>query len=75
MIPKKVVTLGIDLTGQVPGVQTNARSARSIERNANDFSILKTRPPPKPLDQSLRAGEVVDCINLIIGQVHSPFDG
>src|SRR5271169_6260811 len=56
-------------------MQTNARSARSIERYAKDFSIVKTRPPPKPFNQRLGTREVVDCVNLIVGQDDLPFDG
>ena len=75
MVSENIVTLGIDLTGQVPGVQTDARSACSIERKAKNFSVVKTRPPSKPLNQRLGPGEVVDCINSIFGQGDSPFDG
>ncbi len=75
MVPENIVAFGIDLSGQVPGVQTNARSARSIERNVKDFGVVKTRPPCKPLNQRWGPGEVVDCIKLIVGQDDSPFDG
>jgi len=75
MVSENIVTLGIDLTRQVPGVQTDARSACSIERKAKDFSVVKTRPPSKPLNQRLGPGEVVDCITLIFRQDESPFDG
>jgi hypothetical protein len=75
MVSENMVTLGIDLTSQVPGVQTDARSASSMERKAKDFSVVKTRPPSKPLHQRLGPGEVVDCINSIFGQGDSPFDG
>jgi hypothetical protein len=75
MVPVNIVALGIDLTGQVPGVQTDARSTSSIERKAKDFSVVKTRPPSKPLNQRLGPGEVVDGINSIFGQDESPFDG
>ena len=75
MLSENIVTLGIYLTGQVPGVQADARSACSIERKAKDFRVVKTRPPSKPLNQRLGPGEVVDCINSIFGQGDSPFDG
>jgi hypothetical protein len=75
MVSENIVTPGIDLTGQVPGVQTDARSTCSIERKTKDFSIVKTRPPPKPLNQRLGPGEVVDGINSIFEQGDSPFDG
>ena len=75
MVLENIVALGIDLAGHIPGVQTNARSACSIERNAEDFSVVKTRPPSKPLNQRLGPGEVVDCITLIFGQDDSPLYG
>ena len=74
MLSENIVTLGIYLTGQVPGVQADLRSACSIERKAKDFSVVKTRPPSKPRNQRLGPGEVVDCINSIFGQDESPFD-
>jgi hypothetical protein len=70
-----IVSLGINVTGYFPSLHANAPSSRAIQRDAKDFSVVKTRPAPKPLNERLRPGEVVDCSELIFGQDGSPFDG